>query len=303
MKEYKSNLSFDHKLYDDMLKFVKVNGAVKASTFKETNNKGGWWNWKPSKRILEDLYNTGDLMISKREKFQRCYDLRERVLPKVFQTQKEKTKEESITYLLEYAAKKMGVFYINDLSYYSFFKKKDCSEIIKMLIDEGKIIEIKVLNTYKNNKFKMYIHHETVNILNKITKFPKNTEVKILSPFDSFLWSKKRILDIFNFEQVLEAYKKPINRRWGYFSLPILYGNNLVGRLDPKMDRSTKTLIIKSIHFDKDFVVDQDFMEKISSTLLNFVNFNNGEKIDFLHKTKLSKYITEYVSKHLKGIS
>jgi len=82
---------------------------------------------------------------------------------------------------------------------------------------------------------------------------PFSGRVALLSPFDRLLHDRKRMAEIFEFDYLLEMYKPAEKRRWGYYALPILYGDRLVGKLDAKADRKGGVLRVAAVHQDEPF--------------------------------------------------
>ncbi|MFI2707659.1 DNA glycosylase AlkZ-like family protein, partial [Nocardioides sp. CER28] len=79
---------------------------------------------------------------------------------------------------------------------------------------------------------------------------PFDGRAALLSPYDRLVYDRVRALDLFGFDYVLEMYKPPAKRRWGYFALPILYADRLVGKLDAKADRKAGVLRVHAVHED-----------------------------------------------------
>jgi uncharacterized protein YcaQ len=112
---------------------------------------------------------------------------------------------------------------------------------------------------------------------------PKETttleEVTFLAPLD-IVSARGRAKKLFDFEYKWEVYTPLHQRRWGYYVLPILYGDDLVARLDPKLDRSTMTLKIKGFWYEDDAPVkDADFANALAKGLIRFAKFVGAEKI------------------------
>ena len=103
----------------------------------------------------------------------------------------------------------------------------------------------------------------------------------LLSPFDNLVWDRRRTMGMFGFELFLEAYTPAEKRRYGYFSLSILYRDQLVGRLDPKADRKGRHLQIKAIHLEPWFVprANDRFYASLAATLRDFAAFNACDTI------------------------
>jgi uncharacterized protein YcaQ len=103
----------------------------------------------------------------------------------------------------------------------------------------------------------------------------------LLSPFDSLVWHRPRTAGLFDFELMLEAYTPAPKRRFGYFSLPILYRDRLVGRLDPKAERKTGLFTVKALHLETWFVGkdDERFYAALAGSLRDFASFNGCTEI------------------------
>ena len=101
---------------------------------------------------------------------------------------------------------------------------------------------------------------------------------------DAFVDARKgtdRLDTLFGFERALEVYLKPEQRKYGYFTTPILYGDRLVGRLDPKLDRKEKKLIVRGLWYEDGFKPDEVYENEFQKTLDDFARFNGAEKIEW----------------------
>ena len=133
----------NQKLVEDVVNRIRQDGPLRVSDFEyDGPRRGAWWDWKPAKRALEHLFNCGDLMIAGRNKFQRVYDLRERVLPDwVDRTMP--TEEEMARHLVERAVKSLGISEAAHVSEYVYdVKRTQARPIVADLIREGAVIEV-----------------------------------------------------------------------------------------------------------------------------------------------------------------
>jgi len=106
-------------------------------------------------------------------------------------------------------------------------------------------------------------------------------QVFLLSPFDNLIIQRERTKRLFGFDYSLECYTPAAKRKYGYFVLPILWGDKLIGRLDPKAERKKKTLVIRSLVFEPEFTAFDEFIPSLAMKLKEFARFNGCEKVVF----------------------
>ena len=97
-----------------------------------------------------------------------------------------------------------------------------------------------------------------------------------LTPFDSLFWAPGRDVQLWGFEQRLEAYVPAPKRQWGYFCLPIVHGDRLVGRFDPKLERATGTLRLKALHLEPGVEPDEELATSFSRAMRGFMAFHGA---------------------------
>ena len=262
----------DKKMKKYVLDKIKAEGELQSKDFEDKIKCTGMWNWKPAKQSLEQLFMEGKLMVAKRKGFQKVYDLTERVLPKDVNT-KCPTEKEMAEHLISIAIQSSGVVYENEIAYLRGPIKGSVIKAMTRLLKEGEIIEIAIEGIDKNKFI------TTKEKLLGVEKVKQNNSISILSPFDNEVIQRKRLQSFFNFDYLIECYLPEAKRKYGYFTLPILYNNNFVARLDPKADRATKTFYIKSIHFEKKFKADESFNKNFAEKLKKFATFNGCETI------------------------
>ncbi len=107
-------------------------------------------------------------------------------------------------------------------------------------------------------------------------KSPEQRSVHLLSPFDNAIIQRRRIMDIFGFDYQLECYLPPTKRSYGYFCLPVLWGNQFVGRLDPKVDRKTRTFTVVNLVLDS---ITEDLLELLAAKIWALARFNECNKL------------------------
>lgn len=262
----------DKKMNKYVLDKIKTEGPLQCKDFEDSTKRPGMWNWKPAKRALEQLFMEGKLMVAKRQGFQKVYDLTENVLPQntntAFPSEKEHTH-----HLIKNAIQANGIIAENEIAYLRKGFKTHINLELKHLLKQGELIEISIQGL-ENETF--ITTQQQLKVLENIK--PKNT-LHFLSPFDNAVIQRKRLQRLFNFDYVIECYLPEAKRQYGYFTLPVLYNNAFVARLDPKADRASKTFFIKSIHFEKNFIPDTKFNLLFAEKIKSFATFTGCNKV------------------------
>ncbi|KAB8141507.1 winged helix-turn-helix domain-containing protein [Chloroflexia bacterium SDU3-3] len=230
-----------------LLDTVRERGPVMSADFERTDGqKGTWWNWKLEKRLLEALYTTGDLMITRRKSFQRVYDLRERVVPWWDDAQAPSLDEVHRQFALT-TARALGVVLPRWQADYFRVKKQGGAALLAQLASEGLLAEA----TVEGFKEPGYIHPSLLPLARQAEAGALTpTLTTLLSPFDPLVWDRKRALDLFGFDYRIECYTPAPKRRYGYFTLPILWRGQIIGRLDPKAHRKQGIFELKALHLE-----------------------------------------------------
>lgn len=243
---------------------IRTHGAVRSSDFeRKDGDKGGWWNWKEEKMALEYLFYTGDLMIAKRHNFQRIYDLRERVLPNWSDANLPDEKTIHEQFVLN-TVKALGVTKAEWIADYFRLKKADALKALKKLHKEDKLITVEVEGWQAHG----YAHPDHLSMIEAAVKGKIPTaKTTLLSPFDPIVWDRARALALFNFDYKIECYTPAPKRKYGYFTLPILYNNALIGRLDPKAHRKEGIFEVKALHLEPNVKADDQMVAAVKSAL------------------------------------
>ncbi len=265
----------DKKLNQYVLDRIKAEGPLQSKDFEhKRTSPSNWYEWKPAKKALEQLFMQGDLMVAKRQGFQKVYDITERVLPKNTNTSTP-TEQEYAQHLITKAIKAHGLVDEAQMTYLRPKAKKAVNKTLKQLLENNELVEISI----ENHKNTFYSTKEQLNVLNSIKP---SENIHFLSPFDNAVIQRKRLLGLFNYDYQIECYVPEAKRKFGYFCLPILYNNQFVGRFDPKADRKTKTLFIKQLHFENGFKPNAKFNTAFTIKLNEFAAFNGCTKLVLL---------------------
>ena len=277
------NEAVQKEFVPQVLERIRREGALKVSNFESDGHQGGtWWNWRPAKVALEFLYAYGELMIADRVKFQRVYDLTTRVLPPWADTT-EPTVEERDRFWVERGAKALGVCLPRHAGDYTWMKVSRSKPIVADLIKDG--ILKTITGTLENGETgQLIIHRDNLSVLEQAADGALKAErTTFLSPFDNLWWANRRDEQFWGFRQSLEAYLPAEKRIYGYFCLPILHKDRLVGRFDPKLERKTGALRLKSLYLEPGIKPDEELVRCTAESMRNFMAFHAAKELIIEH--------------------
>ena len=265
------------------------------------------WNYrgrKDTSLALFDMWLCGEVMIHHREGFERVYDFRENIAPREFDyVAAEKDAEKffarkavSFHGLLREAGMRISLEYDMQCKY----GRAEASRLLDGWVEAGLFARVQILGRHET----FLVLGEDVSVLESLENGkvprgwnPKETttleEVTFLSPLE-IVSARGRAKKLFDFEYKWEVYTPATKRRWGYYVLPILYGDDLVARLDLKLDRKTMTLEILGFWHEEDAPVkDADFGNALTKGLIRFGKFLDAKKIttNSIRPTALRKHV------------
>ncbi|WP_330960737.1 winged helix-turn-helix domain-containing protein [Photobacterium sp. 53610] len=274
----------DHKLMHELLARIRAEGPVRSRDVESnTPKRAGWWDWKPAKKALEQLYMEGDLMVTNREGFQKTYDLTERVLPAHVNTQMPGP-EAFAAHLLEQQLRCHGLVSLKGLTYQR--RIPGLRQAMKMLVSErlasGELEQVKI------SSGDMFVL-ETGALERPIPRL--NNRMLILSPFDNSVIQRDRLKALFHFDYQIECYVPAARRQYGYFCLPLLYRGEFIGRMDCKAHRKISHLEIKSLHIENHPFDEEQVLEAFAEAIRHFCQFQACSTVS----------LTEAQPRHLEG--
>ena len=265
----------DPVMAPEILRKIRDEGPLQSTHFEnpEGRKSNGWWDWKPAKRVLEQLFLAGELMVVARDGFRKIYDLRENVLPNHIDTTRP-TDIEWCEFLVNRRIGAMGIATEYDIGYIRSAIRQLTARNIKVLMQKSlsNLVEQKVVIPVTVNGITCYSHAET---LEQLPVRSGTKRVRILSPFDNAVINRRRTMELFNFNYQLECYLPEKKRQYGYFCLPILYGDELIGRMDAKAIRSKGELLIRNIVLEPQIKITDQLMYCLGRGITGFAIDNH----------------------------
>jgi uncharacterized protein len=231
----------DPKTKARVLDALREHGAL-PTRFFEGGGGSGMWNWKPEKRILEDLFAAGEVVVAGRESFQRLYALPEQVIPPEYREAPAPTEHEFRRGYALRAVQGRGALTESGIAEHCRFQGgiKAMRPVVDTLEAEGLVRRVAV----DDGGAPVVVPADAA----LDGSAPKGGV--LLCPFDNLLWDRPFVERVFGFRPVIEVYKPAPQREYGYYVLPFLYGDRLVGRADLKAERAESLLRVRSFHLE-----------------------------------------------------
>lgn len=225
---------------------LRTRGPLSASELSQAGaSRGAWWGWSDGKIALEWLFWTGAITTAYRRGFERVYDLTERVLPAAIVQAPTPSREDAQRALLAQAAQAMGVATEADLRDYFRLAGQPVRARLEELVEAGTLIPVQVQG-WRQPAW-----------MDATARVPRAVQAAaLLSPFDSLVWNRDRTERLFDLRYRLEIYTPVEKRQFGYYVLPFLLGDALVGRVDLKADRAAGCLQVLAAHREAHAVPD-----------------------------------------------
>ncbi|MER8519720.1 winged helix-turn-helix domain-containing protein [Mesorhizobium sp. M0643] len=228
----------EHAAYiEDIYREVAERGPIAASAFEGQKGSGGWWGWSHAKHAFEWLFWAGRITTAHRRGFERFYDLPERVLPPAVLALPIPCPEDAHRELLRISARAHGIATAGDLRDYFRLSPADIKGRIEELVEAGDLLPVSVEGWSKT----AYLH--------KDARLPRKIEARaLLAPFDPVVFERSRTERLFDFHYRIEIYTPAEKRRYGYYVLPFLLGDSIVGRVDLRADRPAGVLRVHAAY-------------------------------------------------------
>lgn len=241
---WRGDVTAEHpELAAEVVAAIRERGPLASRDF-EGQGGGGMWSWKPAKQVLESLWNAGELVIAGRVRgFQRLYDLADRVIPKEIldaPVPDAQTRDRELTLR---AVRARGA--LTDAGIVEHWRFSGGTARVRPHVDalvaDGLLERIRVEDGGADVLVPAGADLDP----------PRPAVVALLSPFDNLLWDRPFARRVLGFDHLIEVYKPAPQRQFGYYVLPLLWRDRIVGRADLKSERGEGELVVRAFHVER----------------------------------------------------
>jgi hypothetical protein len=245
---------------------------------------GGWTNDRSASMAFSFLWEQGDIVVAERQGLNRKWALMERHLPQ-WANHDPWPDEEVVRRAAQISLRALGVGTARHIA--SHFIKGhyyNLDTILANLVAEGEILPVTITGNGATWPGEWYIHAEDVSLLEQLAAGKWQPRTTLLSPFDNLIIDRDRTELMWDFYYRIEIYVPQAKRQYGYYVLPILHGDQLIGRIDPKMERKTGTLRINAVYAEPDAPHDEATAQAIATAITSLAEFLEAKQINVSQK-------------------
>jgi uncharacterized protein YcaQ len=271
------------KVADAILATIKKEGPLTTSAFREHNHAIDWW-WAPTsaaRAVMEALFVTGRLGISRRDGNRRYYDLIERLVPaKLLRRRETETQAQRHRLLSRFRGVGLLGAQPNAEIILNIGKAPERARRTAELVADGTLIPVGV----EGSRQVRYLLADEEPILEAArTGASSRPAVTFLAPLDPLIWDRRLLRDVFDFDYIWEVYVPAAKRKHGYYVLPLLFGDRIVGRLEPRLERKSGVLNILGIWFEAGFrpMEEPHFIPSLAAALRAYRELVDARKLSW----------------------
>lgn len=262
----------------ETLERITKGGELLAREVKAVDHKsGGWWEWHPSKTALEFFWHTGKLAISRRENFQKVYDLAERVYPSDG-LNADISVDAFIDWACRSALDRLGFATHGEIAaFWDLVSPEEAKDWVARHLDELDLVEVEAANAGK-----LRPAYAFRGLPLQAGDWPEPpSRIRTLSPFDPLLRDRNRAERLFGFRYRIEVFVPEPKREYGYYVFPLLEGDRMIGRIDMKADRKAGVLNVKRLWLEPGVRASAGRMAKLEAELERVARFAGVAEIVF----------------------
>ncbi len=268
------------ELQDHILKRMAEEGPLFSRDFKSKDGMvwtSGWSSGRFVNRLLDYLWSSGAVVVAERQGNQRRWGLMDHFLPE-WTPRDHWTTDEAVRFAAQKAIRALGAATQKQIkAHYTRGMYPGLTAVLTQLVKEKTLIPV----TVKDMSDDYYLHADDLPLLRQLQNGAWQPRTTLLSPFDNLICDRDRTEALWDFYFRIEIYVPKAKREYGYYVLPILYGDKLIGRIDPKMDRKTKTLHIYNVYAEPGAPKYKKTVREISRAVSSLASFLGAKQIEW----------------------
>jgi uncharacterized protein YcaQ len=270
-------------LRDYILTELRSKGPLPSKHFEDKAADGwqstGWTSGRNVSRMLDFLWISGTIMVAGRKGGQKLWDLSERCLPD-WTPRDPMPQRELVKQAAQKSLRALGVAQERHIrQHYVSGRYPDLPGVLKALEAEKRIERVQIKDDERTWPGIWYIHTEDLPLLDQLSNGLWQPRTTLLSPFDNLIRDRARTEGLFNFFYRIEIYVPKARREYGYYVLPILHGDRLIGRIDPLMDRKNKRLAINAVYAEADAPKNLKTGKAVAAAIEELASFLQAKEI------------------------
>ncbi len=290
-KEVARHLARLRRVVDHVLARLEAEGPLPSRAFASEHRVHGYWDnqhpkTKATSHALNLLWDAGRVMVVRREGTERYFDLPHKVVPADLLRQVEEIGDDQADRaLLEKYLRAFRVFDLGDFRFgWRRIPAAERRRIVQRLVQRGTVVPLAVEGVRRE----YFILAEDLRELQRNDRLARREgraaapegPIRFLPPLDNLLWRRERVADLFGFDYTWEVYVPAAKRRYGYYAMPILAGDRLIGRMDPRLDRAHGRLIVRLLHLEPQVRPTRQLRRNLRRALEAFAHFHQAVEID-----------------------
>jgi uncharacterized protein len=279
-------LAANQTLRRSILRQLRANGPLPTRAIEDRAEvawqSSGWTGGRNVDRMLDLLWTQGRIMVAGRQGQQRVWDLAERVLPDWAPTRRPPERE-VVRLAAQRSLRALGVATARDIDrHFTAYRYPGLDGVLAALERVGRVERVRLAADGSEHPGPWYVHADDLPLLERLQAGDWQPRTTLLSPFDNLLINRERTERLFGFHYRMEIYVPKAARRYGYYVLPILHGDRLVGRVDPAMDRRSGRLVVHALHAEPD--APEAAGPAVAAALQDLASFLGADGIDLRQK-------------------
>lgn len=262
---------------DEIRRILRERGPQPARAFESNHRVRGWWDTKGPKtkatsHAMGLLLYSGEVMVVRREGSTRFFDLAEHAVPRdLFEAGERMATEEADALLFAKYCRGLRILDTGD-PHFGWRRPFPVAERKKALTGDS-LVRLEIEGIQRP----YWMLESDVESLEKTRRKPAASVARFLPPLDNLMWHRRRLEDLFGFEYRWEVYTPAARRRYGYYAMPILLGDRLIGRIDPRLDRERNLLVVRGPYLERGVRMTKQLRATLTRSLARFARWHGAE--------------------------